>query len=181
MATQPKIPEDRERHDHAKVTVIQKRREVPWLWIALLVAAAMLAAIIFFLPRAPKEQQVPSAAHVPQQPTGGQIQLTDLNIAPAPQGGALYLYGRLHNTNATAINGVRLEAQFRDASGNSVGTQQAAVEGLSEDSQSELPLTDKPIQPAETRPFRAYFAHPPQNWNRELPELRVVTVTAVQP
>jgi hypothetical protein len=83
MATQPRIPESQGPVRHPKFPV-EKKKQFPWPMIALIVAAAILAAVIITMPRAPKAKAPPAAAQVPRQPTGSQVQFSELKITTAP-------------------------------------------------------------------------------------------------
>lgn len=183
MATNPKLPDypdippHRSEDEHAKVQTIKKGK-FPWPIIAIIVGAAILIAIIAFLPRAPHVMQAPTAAQVPQQPTVDQIQLTDMHIASSPVGGAVYLTGLLRNTGNTAITGVQVQAQFLGRNGPVLETVTRPVEGLAGGTANQAQdLTQTPIKANESRPIRIYVEHTPLGWNHQLPELMVTAVT----
>jgi Protein of unknown function (DUF3426) len=182
MATNPKLPDypnipPRRRDDHAKVQLIRKSK-FPWPILTIIAAAAILIAIIAFLPRTPHVTQAPAAAQVPQQPTADQIQLTDMHVASSPVGGAVYLTGLLRNTGNTAITGVQVEAQFLGRNGPVLENVTRPVEGLVGGTTDQAQdLTQAPIKPNESRPIRIYVQHTPVGWNHQLPELTVTAVT----
>ena len=175
MATNPKLPPQ---HEHPKLA-LQPRSKVPWVLVAILVAAAILVALILWLPRTPRQRMSPSAAQVPAQPTGSQIQLTNLNLTPSTTGGAFTLQAQLTNQGTSEINGVMVDATFKSINGQNLETIRVPVMGVEGGSNTATePLTSAPIKPNETRPVRMEFTHVPQGWNQQLPELKVVTVTA---
>lgn len=175
MATNPKLPPQ---HEHPSLSM-QPRSRVPWVLIALIVAAAILVALILWLPRAPRQGMAPSAAQVPSQPTGSQIQFANMNITPATTGNAFELQGRMTNQGQTDITGVLVDATFKSNSGQNLETVRVPVMGVEGGSNTATqPLTDAPVKPGETRSVRMDFTHVPEGWNRQLPELSVVTVTA---
>jgi hypothetical protein len=177
MATNPRLPEERDVHPKFR---LQPKSRVPWAWLAIIAAAVMLLALIIFLPRSPRTAAPPNAAQVPPQPTGSQIQFTNLKLAPAPTGGAVYLQGALVNTGQTAINGVLVDATFQAANGATLETSRRPVEGLVGGSNATTQLlTEAPIKPNESRPVRIAFDHVPEGWNHALPALSLVSVTAV--
>lgn len=174
MATNPRIPQQ-----EPPRLQLQPRSRVPWVLIALIAAAALLVALILWLPRTPRAQMAPNAAQVPQQPTGSQIQFTNMNITPAPTGNVVRLQGRMVNMGSTDLTGAIVAATFLGANGQPVGTVQAPVMGVEGGSNSaDQPLTDAPIKPSEARIVRMDFANVPAGWNKQLPSLQVVTVTA---
>jgi hypothetical protein len=177
----PQIPPQKPGNQHARVQVIKKSK-FPWPILILIVGAAIVAGIIYFLPRAPRSSNVPLGAQAPQQPTPQQIQLTNLNMAPAPTGGALYLTGMLHNAGSTVITGVQVRADFLDADGKNLESDMRPVEGIVSGSATQgmatQNLTQAPIQPNQSRPIRIYFERTPAGWNHQMPQLTVTTVTA---
>ncbi len=177
MATNPKLPEQRDLHPKFR---LQPKSRVPWVWVAIIVAALILLVLIIWLPRTPQQAMPASAGQVPAQPTGSQIQFTNLKLMPAPTGGAVYLQGMLMNNGQTAINGVLVDAAFQNATGANLETIRRPVEGLVGGSNTTTqPLTDAPIKPSEARPVRIAFDRVPAGWNHALPELTVASVTAV--
>jgi hypothetical protein len=42
-------------------------------------------------------------------------------------------------------------------------------------------FTKSPVQPNQSRPFRAYFDYYPSAWNHQVPQLTVTEVTATTP
>lgn len=184
MATNPKIPQiPRQKYpdDHAKLQLVKKSR-FPWVIVALGVVAAIIIAIVLYLPRMPRVTPSPAAAQVPAQPTNAQVQLTDLTMTPAPTGGAFYLQGTVHNAGMTAITGLQVRATFNNSAGQALAAQTSAVKAVSGSSGAQVEdFTQSPIQPNQSRPFRAYFDHYPAGWNHEIPQLSVTEVTATTP
>jgi hypothetical protein len=184
MATNPKIPRIPERKypdDHAKVQIIRKRR-LPWVVLILAVSAVLVIGIVIYLPRFPRVTSAPAAAQVPPQPTNRQVQLTNLTMTPAPTGGAFYMQGMIHNDGHTAITGVRVRAAFDNKSGQPLATQTSPLKAVTGPSGTQVEgFTKAPIQPGQSRRFRAYFDHYPAGWNHAMPGLAIVEVTGTTP
>jgi hypothetical protein len=181
MATNPQYPEQQKPHMHPRLQTPPKRA-FPWPLIAIIIAAAILAALIWWLPQTPKKQMPPNAAAVPAQPTGDQIQLTNLKMTPSTVGSAFYVQGMLYNQGNTDITGVQVQAQFQGASGQVLETQSRPVEGMVGNSATEAQnLAQAPIKPNQSRAVRVYFDHYPAGWNKQMPDLKVTTVTAHAP
>ncbi len=185
MATNPQYPEPERRPPdvHPKLRVTKKSR-FPWPLLIILAAAAILAGFIYWLPQSPKQVRAPSAAQVPAQPTGNQVQLTNVRIVPDVHAGTAYVLARLMNAGSTSINGVAVETTFKNLSGQNLETEPAKVMGVEENggtagAGTEQDLTQTAIKPGETRTVRIDFNHVPQGWNLQVPDLKVVTVTAV--
>ncbi|HEY6938365.1 MAG TPA: hypothetical protein VI424_14495 [Terriglobales bacterium] len=98
--------------------------------IAIIIAAAILAALIWWLPQTPKKQLPPNAAAVPAQPTGDQIQLTNLKMTPSTTGSAFYMEGMLYNNGNSDITGVQVQVAFHGINGQVLGTQTGPIEGM---------------------------------------------------
>ncbi|MGE5207653.1 MAG: DUF2393 family protein [Chlamydiota bacterium] len=181
MATNPQYPEPQRPHLHPRLQIPPKRR-FPWPLIAIIIAAAILAALIWWLPQTPKKQLPPNAATVPAQPTGNQIQLTNLKMTPSPVGSAFYVEGMLYNNGNSDITGVQVQAKFQGANGQVLETQTRPMEGVVGNSASEVQnLVQAPIKPNQSRAVRVYFDHYPAGWNKQMPDLKVTTVTAHAP
>jgi len=181
MATNPQYPEQKRPHLHPRLQTPPKR-SFPWPLIAIIIAAAILAALIWWLPQTPKKQLPPNAAAVPAQRTGDQIQLTNLKMTPSTVGSAFYVEGMLYNNGNSDITGVQVQAQFHGANGQVLETQTHPMEGMVGNSAIETQnLTQAPIKPNQSRPVRVYFDHYPAGWNKQMPDLKVTTVAAHAP
>jgi hypothetical protein len=181
MATNPQFPEQQRPHLHPKLQTPPKR-QFPWTLIAIIIAAAILAALIAWLPRTPKKQLPASAAQVPAQPTGNQIQLTNLKMTPSTVGSSFYVQGMLYNNGNTDLNGVQVQAAFHGINGQVLQTQTLPVQGVVGNSGTQVQdLTQAPIKPNESRAVRIYFDHYPAGWNKQMPDLKVTAVTAHAP
>src|SRR4051794_18210555 len=94
MATNPRFPEEPRRPNddlNARLRQNQPKSGAPWVPIALIVAAVLLIALIAFLPRPPKAPPRPTSAEIPPQPTGQQIQFTNVRLTPSPAGNTVAL------------------------------------------------------------------------------------------
>jgi hypothetical protein len=182
MATNPQIPPaQRGPHLHPRLQV-ERKKPFPWPLIAIVIAAAILAALILWLPRTPKKQLPPSAAAVPQQPTGSQLQLSQIRITPSPVGNVYYVDAQLFNAGNTDITGAQVQATFHDANGRAIAAQTAKVEGLVGNGQTTTQdLTAAPIKPNQSRNVRTEFTQVPQGWNHQAPDLQISQVTATTP
>jgi hypothetical protein len=177
MATNPRIPD---RHDVPSLQ--EQRREKkpgsPLVPLGILVAALLLIALIVWMPRTPKATSAaPSAAAVPMQPTGNQIQLTDIRLSPSTVGNQLYIYAKLFNSGNTSINGVQASVAFNGQNGQALAPVTAPVEAVNDGVGQNL--VDAPIKPNETQDVRIPVEHVPQGWNHKLPAIQVENVTAV--
>ncbi|MFZ3212186.1 MAG: hypothetical protein WA188_11795 [Terriglobales bacterium] len=177
MATGPRI--------HGSPSPIQRtfrvdgNTHVPWVAIFLIVATVTAALLIVTLPRAPKAEAPPEGPQVPPQPTGKQIQLSAVKGISEPHG-AFYLTGQLTNNGKTNVNGILVEIEFRDQAGKSLRKQTVPAEDIGPESgpTPEHYGFQPPIKPRETRAFGIRVTEVPAGWNREIPKIKIVAVTA---
>ena len=174
MATNPRIPE----HRDLPTLVAQKRKRssAPWVLFGIFVAAIILAAILIWLPRDPRPTNAPSNAAIPSQPTGSQVQLSNIRLSSAPLGGQMYIYARLWNTGQTTINGVLVNVTFPGKDEKPVATFASRVESYANNAAQ--PLVDAPIKANEAREIRIPIENVPAGWNHQMPEIKVQDVTA---
>ena len=172
MATNSRIP------DPTTLPTLREQKKKPsggspLVPIGILVAAVLLIALILWMPRTPRGTAGPSAATVPSQPTGGQVQITNVQFSPAPVGQSMYIYATIFNAGTTAINGLSMNVAFADQS----GTQLPATTAIAENRDGKN-LVDEPIAPKATSQIRIPIQNVPQNWNHQVPGLKIDTVTA---
>ena len=185
MATNPRIPPDSRDTRQAKGPELvpppqRPTSALPGVLFAIVVAAALIAVIAYYMPRAPKKSPPPTAAQVPVQPNGSELQFTELHIATAPTGGAATLEGQVMNTGSRPVIGVVTELSFRDKGGAVLANIQAPVEGMTKKGTSLQPdaFANDPLKPNAARPFRITVEQVPSGWNHQMPGMQVVTVSA---
>ncbi|HZU21743.1 MAG TPA: FxLYD domain-containing protein [Terriglobales bacterium] len=177
MATNPNYrPPDRQPAPHI-VEQIEKPNRFPWPLVALVVAGVILAAIIYALPRTPKNSPGPVAGQVPDQPFATQLQFKGLRVSSAPVGGQSYIYGEIENTGSNAVGQVTVDAAFTDAQGHQVQRETRNLEFLTDDKGAPAAATS-PLKPRQSMPFRVAFDGIPASWNHEVPQMRIVHVAA---
>lgn len=182
MATNPKLPDERrfERRDDLKARLRENEPKsgAPWVPIALIVAAALLVALIAFLPRTPKAAPTPAQADVPMQPTGQQIQLSNIKLVPSPDGKAVAVTALLNNAGNTDVTGIAVDGKFAGKDGTVLATIRTNVMGIEGGTAGDTQdLTQAPIKPNDKRPVRMVFDGVPDGWNHEVPALTVALVT----
>jgi len=159
---------------------LRPESKFPWPILAIIVAGLILAAFIYLLPRMPKQdvRQVPTAAQVPEQPFGSELQVKHLTVQPAPTGGAVVVAGDVVNTGSRKVAGITVQAEFLDSNGRVVHQDTQPMQAVADKTGATvIPLVQSPISPNETKPFRIAFSEVPQDWNHNAPRLRVMHVT----
>jgi hypothetical protein len=177
MATNPIPPQRGDKNDHARMTLVRgTQRRGWWPLLILLVAAALLIAIVALMPRGQRRMTPPpSAAEVPPQPTGNQVQLSDLKlVAPTPNGSGR-LTGTVFNAGTTGISSIMAQAAFMGSDGRVAGQVTGPLLGLTTNGTSQ-PFLDNPIKPSERRAFAMDINQVPQGWNNGLPAITLTQV-----
>jgi hypothetical protein len=179
MATNPRFPDPRNNDRlNADLRRNAPKSGFPWILIALIVAAAILTAIIIWMPRTPKAKLTPNSADVPSQPTGQQIQFSGAKLVPAPVGNQVALDALMSNVSNTAVTGVAVTGQFTGADGKVLASVPSQVMLLDTASGNTKGLVQDPIPPNTQKPVRIVFENVPQGWNHTIPGLTVTAVTA---
>ena len=183
MATNPRIPESPSPIDQPTGGMRPEppKSGVTGTVLAVIVAVLLLAAIFYFMPRSPKAVAPKPGAEIPQQPTGSAIQIQDVKLTRAPNGGAITLQGTITNHGNQTINGLEMDVVFHGNGDTAVvGSERAKVMGLKQEGNSvvEDDLITAPIKPNDTRSFRITVDSVPSGWNQQMPGLKVATVTS---
>jgi hypothetical protein len=147
--------------------------------LALITAALILGAILYFMPRAPKASPAPAAAEVPTGPSAGMLHLTAPKMTTSPGGNSMYIDAMVQNTSAQTINGIVAQVRFRAQDGSVAQAVEVPVQ-LVEQGGARITqdVTSAPIKPNDTRPIRIAIDRVPQNWNHQMPEIQVSAVTS---
>jgi hypothetical protein len=161
MATNPRIPssEVTERPERGPQLVAspaapqEPRSSVPGVLAAIVIAIVLIVAFVYYMPGLRRKPQVPSAAEVPAQPVGSQLQFSGMQLAVAPTGGAVNLDGQVTNAGDNPITGAMARLTFRDASGAVVGTSTSPLEGMTNAGERLVrdDFLSDPLKPKEDR------------------------------
>ncbi len=187
MATNPRIPPDqRNATEERRPQLIPGGRPprkgltaVPGVLFAIVVAAALLAALIYYLPRAPKKAPAPTAAQAPVQPVSNELQFTNMKIDMAPTGGAMELVGNVINSGNRPVLGATVQLTFFDSKGTALEAIDRPLVGMVRNSDGALATHEwgtDPVQPNQTRMFRVTVDQVPATWNHLMPGMKVLSV-----
>jgi hypothetical protein len=180
MATNPKIPSSLEPNQAGGLKPEPPTSGRAGVILALITAALLLGAILYFMPRAPKAAPTPTAAEVPQQPVPGQVQLTNTNMTLGPTGNSMNIDAMAQNTSNQTIIGLAALVRFHGQDGAILDSVNLPVEALTAQSGGRVDeaLTKVPIKPNDTRPIRIAINRVPPNWNHKMPEIQISAVSS---
>ncbi|HEX3585906.1 MAG TPA: hypothetical protein VH024_07915 [Candidatus Angelobacter sp.] len=151
----------------------------PWPLVALAVAAVLLIAIFWLMPRTDKAAT--SAINSSTQPSP-QVRIADVRISPQNVNGPsnVDVYGQATNTGSRPITEAIVSAVFRDKNGNPFLTQQEPMQAA-DSKNAEVPavkdLSEKPLKPGQATAFRVRYSQVPGTWDGKPPELSILQVT----
>jgi hypothetical protein len=105
-----------------------------------------------------------------------ELEFSDVQME-APGNGPLDIFGNVQNRGNHHITGVVVQLTFKDAKGKKLASVEQPIHGKTEGASSTL-ADDFPIEPEQSRFFHVVINQIPPKWNRELPDLKIVTVSA---
>lgn len=192
MATNPRIPDQNEPKSSQKGPVLLRNPEpprsaVPGVILAIITAVLLLAAIFYFMPRAPRGAKPPASATAPTQPVPGQLQFSDMNMTLDPTGKSLDLDGEVTNSSNETLTGIMAEVRFPLQNGNfasvtapvmaiDLGAKGKTATKINDSSKN---MVNDPIKPNQERAIEINVAQIPDGWNHTMPALRVITTTGM--
>jgi hypothetical protein len=191
MATDPQIPRPQKR------TLLLVRAKLPegfrpseisgGALLAGIVVVIVLAAIFYYATRSldhmKTQDQVASQVDPGAQGLGlleSELELSDLQMAQAPGDGRLDIYGRVLNTGNHHIARAVIQVTFKDAKGRKLPSIQKPIQGRLKETYRTL-ADDFPIEPDQSRFFQVVVNQVPPNWDHNMPELKVITVSVSEP
>ncbi len=189
MATNPRIPGNRNPESNRDLNVIRGRKRPGSAWnglvMGLAIVVVLLAVIIYFLPRAPKATRPSPGAEVPAQATGAMLQIQGVQMAMDPTGRSLTLQGRMFNNGTQTVTGAMMHVQFLGANGANAGSADVPVEILQTSGKgtkakvtASQTLTDAPLKPNDAREFQVQINNVPQSWNHQMPQVSFTQVAS---
>jgi hypothetical protein len=149
----------------------------PAVWGAAAAVVLIVLAVLAFMGRhkgapAPRTLQPPDpyASHLPlSQPAMSESE----NLS----GGKLtYLDGHIQNTGDRTVTGVTVQVVFAndEQMPPTIDTVPLMLIRMKEPYIDTQPVGAAPIRPGEDREFRLTFEAVPDNWNQQMPEVRVI-------
>jgi hypothetical protein len=150
------------------------------VWIALVVGVAVLVGLVAIAGR--KKPETAATAGPVLQPAdayAANLPLTEFVMSEADNlsgGKMIYLDGHLQNTGSQTVMGATVQVVFQNDEGlapqiDSVPVTLIRMKSPYVDS---VPINTNPIKPGDERDFRLTFETVPDNWNTQMPEVRLV-------
>jgi hypothetical protein len=150
------------------------------VWIALVVGVAVLVGLVAIAGR--KKPAAAATAGPVLQPAdayAANLPLTEFVMSEADNlsgGKMIYLDGHLQNTGSQTVMGATVQVVFQNDEGlapqiDSVPVTLIRMKSPYVDS---VPINTNPIKPGDERDFRLTFETVPDNWNTQMPEVRLV-------
>jgi hypothetical protein len=147
------------------------------IWAGAALVAVIVVGMVVFAGR-----KKPEAAPVTLQPADGysaSLPLTDFAMSEAGNlsGGKLtYLDGRVRNAGGKTVTGATVQVVFQNDEGLApqIDTVPLTLIRMKEPYIDTEPMAADPLKPGDEREFRLTFETVPDNWNSQMPEVRVV-------
>lgn len=156
-----------------------EKSETPWAPIGIGAAIMVIAVVALVVLSRPKP-----AGQGGVVPYAAKLAISDLKMSAAENfvGGTVsYLEGKITNNGDQPVLGASLEVTFRNSLGEVVQKETMPVRALQSHSVTGTPemfdLRMAPLQPGKSIDFRLTFEHISDDWNREYPLLKFVSVS----
>ncbi|MEO8737175.1 MAG: DUF2393 family protein [Edaphobacter sp.] len=149
-------------------------------WVAAAVVVLIVLGGLILAGRG-KRGTAPSNSVQPLAAYAGTLPLSQLAMSESTSiagGKSTFVDGHIKNTGSATVSGITVQVLFGSLEGTApeidtlpltlIRTRQPYI-----DTQS---VSASPLKPGDEREFRLIFESIPQNWNMEMPEVRVVGV-----
>lgn len=149
-----------------------------WMIAALIVVLVVVGMV---MASRGKGKSTPTNSIQPLAAYAGSLPLSQLAMSESTSlagGKSTFVDGHIKNTGSATVTGITVQVLFGNAEGSSptidtlpltlIRTRQPYI-----DTQS---VASSPLKPGDERDFRLIFESIPENWNMEMPEVRVVAV-----
>jgi len=149
----------------------------PAVWGAAALVVVIVVAVLVIVgrhkaPPAPRTLQPPDAyaAHLP-------LSQLAMSESESLSGGKLtYLDGHVQNTGDKTVTGITVQVVFAndEQMPPAINTVPLTLIRMKEPYVDTQPVSAAPITPGEDREFRLTFEAVPDNWNQQMPEVRII-------
>ena len=149
----------------------------PAVWgVAALIVVAILGGLVF---AGRKKAAVAPNTLMPPDAYAASLPLSQLAMSESTNlsGGKLtYLDGHIHNTGDRTVNAATVQVVFKNDEQlpPQIDTLSLTLIRMREPYIDTEPLSAEPLKPGDDREFRLIFETVPENWNTQMPEVRVI-------
>ena len=149
----------------------------PAVWgVAALIIVAILGVLVF---AGRKKAAVPPNTLLPLDAYAASLPLSQLAMSESTNlsGGKLtYLDGHIHNTGDRTVNTATVQVVFQNDEQlpPQIDTLSLTLIRMREPYIDTEPLSSEPLKPGDDREFRLIFETVPENWNTQMPEVRII-------
>jgi Protein of unknown function (DUF2393) len=156
----------------------QERGGLPLVvWgVAALIVIVVVGALVFAgrkKPAPPPNTLQPADAYAVSLPLSGFAMSESENLSG---GKVTYLDGHVRNTGDRTVTDVTVQVVFQNdvALAPQIDTLPLTLIGMKEPYIDTQPVRSNPLKPGDDREFRLIFESVPENWNTQMPEVRVI-------
>lgn len=144
--------------------------------LAVLVVVAVLVMLGRHKAAAPSTVQ-PLAAYASNLPIS---QLAMSESTSLSGGKSTFIDGHIKNTGNQSVSGITVQVIFRndEAMPPQIDTLPLSLIRTREPYIDTQSVSSNPLKPGDERDFRLIFESIPQNWNTQIPEIRIIQVEA---
>jgi len=151
---------------------------VAWA-VAALVVLIIVLGLIFAGHR--KRAAPPANSVQPLAAYAANLPLSQLAMSESTSlsgGKSTFVDGHIKNTGTATVTGITVQVLFGNAEGSApqIDTMPLALIRTRQPYIDTHSVSSSPLQPGDERDFRLIFESIPQNWNMQMPEVRVVGV-----
>ena len=147
--------------------------------LVILIVAALVAISYYVLrPASQPARSLAAEVPVPMLPDRGELQIGGLQVNRTPVSGALSLTGNITNTGPRSLTGAIVTVTIRDDRGEVVETVDRPIQGIDGGNcEVRNEFLKHPIKPNGLRFFCVTVDQVPASWNRQVPDVRVLSAT----
>jgi|SRR3954469_1983652 hypothetical protein len=158
----------------------------PWIGLAigLVIIVSVIAYLIYSSRTSGDRPDVTTKINAPAaaDPHAADVALSDAKLSTAQNGlggTSIYIEGTVTNKGAQTIAGASVEVTFKNSLGQTVQRQsEPLMVFLTHEPADDLAaLNMAPLKPGASKEFRLTFERVSADWNQQMPEVRVTTVT----
>ncbi|HVT80657.1 MAG TPA: DUF2393 family protein [Phycisphaerae bacterium] len=153
----------------------------PAVWGIAALIVLLVAGIFFFAGRR-KGPAVPTTLQPPDA-YAASLPLTNLAMSESSSfsgGKVTYLDGHIQNTGSRTITAITVQVVFNNDTEMppSIQTLPLTLVRMTQPYIDTEPVSADPLKPGDSKDFRLAFDSVPDNWNQQMPEVRIIQTTA---